>query len=116
RETRGHAPNTPPAQAGRCSVLRRSLRHGSPKALPEPFYVPGGVVVTVQACSAIRAGVPADRQAFGDDDATARARLVVEAGGTATTVCSAHAALALRMLKKLLHPASEIDSWRGGGS
>ena len=33
--------DTPPAQAGRFSVLRRSLRHGSPKSLPGPLYVPG---------------------------------------------------------------------------
>jgi hypothetical protein len=34
-----------PAHAMRFSVLRRDLRHGSPKALPEPLYVPGSVYV-----------------------------------------------------------------------
>jgi hypothetical protein len=39
--------DTPPAKAGRFSVLRRSLRHGSPKALTEPLYILGRVVVSV---------------------------------------------------------------------
>jgi len=52
--------DTPPAQAGGFSVLRRSLRHGSPKALPEPFYVPCRVVVPMEAHTALRAAMPAD--------------------------------------------------------
>jgi uncharacterized membrane protein len=67
--------DTPPAEARRFSVLRRSLRHGSPKALPKPLYILGGVVVPMQACSAVRAGVPTDGQAFRDDHAAARTRL-----------------------------------------
>ena len=51
--------DTPPLKSGRFSVLRRSLRHGSPKALPEPFSVPGSVVVPMQARPAHRARVPA---------------------------------------------------------
>ena len=43
-----------------CSVLRRSQRHASPKALPKPLYVLGGVMIAMQACSAVRARVPAD--------------------------------------------------------
>jgi hypothetical protein len=42
------------------SVLRGGLRHPSLKALPKPFYVLRGIVVAVQAYSAVRAGVPAD--------------------------------------------------------
>ena len=43
------------------SVLRRGQRHASPKALPEPLYILRGVVVAMQAGSALRAGMPADR-------------------------------------------------------
>src|SRR5262249_12731918 len=67
--------DTPPAEAGRFSVLRRSLRHGSPKPLPKAFYVLGGVVVPMEARAALRAAMPAYGQAFGDDDAAARAGL-----------------------------------------
>ena len=52
--------DTPPLESGRFSVLRRSLRHGSPKGLPGPFYVLGGVVIAVQAGSAVRATMPTD--------------------------------------------------------
>src|SRR6478752_9521677 len=37
--------DTPPPKSGRFSVLCRSLRHGSPKALPKPLYILRGVVV-----------------------------------------------------------------------
>jgi len=57
------------------SVLRRSQRHASPTALPKPLYVLGGVVVSVQAGSAVRASVPADGQTFLHHSATARTRL-----------------------------------------
>ena len=43
------------------SVLRRGYRHASPKALPEPFYIPGGIVVPVQAGATVWASMPADR-------------------------------------------------------
>ena len=43
------------------SVLRRRLRHGSPKGLPGPLYILGGVVVSMQARATVRAGMPADR-------------------------------------------------------
>ena len=59
------------AKAGGCSVLRRGQRHASPKALPEPFEVLGGVVVPRQARAAVRTGMPADRHALRDDDAAA---------------------------------------------
>jgi hypothetical protein len=52
--------DTPRHKCGRFSVLRRDLRHGSPKALPEPLYIPCRVVVPMQARAALRAGVPAD--------------------------------------------------------
>jgi hypothetical protein len=61
----------PTAQAVGVSVLRRGYRHASPKALPKPFYVLCRVVVSMQARSTRRAGMPADGQAFGDHDAAA---------------------------------------------
>src|SRR5262249_25148136 len=61
-----------------CSVLRRSPRHASPKGLPGPFYILGGVVVTMQVRATVWATVPADRQALPDHDATARASLTRE--------------------------------------
>ncbi len=48
--------DTPPAEAGRFSVLRRSLRHGSPKSLPGPLYVLGRVLVAVQHQPTVRVG------------------------------------------------------------
>ena len=45
---------------GGFSVLRGHQRSLSPKALPAPFYVSGGVVISVQAGSALRATMPAD--------------------------------------------------------
>jgi hypothetical protein len=42
------------------SVLRRGQRRASPKALPKPFYILGGVVIAVQARAAAGATVPAD--------------------------------------------------------
>ena len=36
------------------------VRHASPKALPEPFYVLRSVVVPMQARSTVRAAMPAD--------------------------------------------------------
>ena len=42
---------------------------------PSPLYVLGGVVVPMQAGSAVRASMPADGQALLDQDATARAGL-----------------------------------------
>src|SRR5260221_12846527 len=96
----------PPAQAGRCSVLRRSLRHGSPKGQPGPLYVQGGVVVAVQAGPTVRAGMPADGQTSTPQPEPI---WLVSAGGTATTERPAHTALKLRMLKNALHPASAID-------
>ena len=45
----------PPAEAGGFSVLRGGLRHASPKALPKPLSILGGVVVAMQAGSAVRA-------------------------------------------------------------
>ncbi len=62
----------------RYSVLRRSLRHGSPMGLPGPYYILRGVVVSMQACSALRATMPADGQAFRNHNATARAPLARE--------------------------------------
>jgi len=52
--------DTSPAKAGRFSVLRRSQRRASPKALPEPLYIPGGVVVPMQARRAVWTGMPAN--------------------------------------------------------
>jgi hypothetical protein len=60
------------------SVLRRSLRHGSPTALPEPFNILGSVMVAMEARSTVRTGMPADRQALGDEHATARTPLAGE--------------------------------------
>ena len=42
------------------SVLWGCLRNLSPKALPKPLYVPGGVVIPMQAGATIWTGVPAD--------------------------------------------------------
>jgi hypothetical protein len=42
------------------SVLRRSLRHGSPKGLPGPLYILRGVMVSMQACPTLRATMSAD--------------------------------------------------------
>jgi hypothetical protein len=67
--------DTPPAKAGRFSVLRRGYRHASPTALTEPFYVLGGVVVPMQACPTVRAALPADGYALLDQDAAARTGL-----------------------------------------
>src|SRR6185312_13332151 len=67
--------DTPPLKSGRFLVLRGGLRHLSPKGLPGPLYVPGGVVVTMQARSAFGARMPADGQALLDHQATARTRL-----------------------------------------
>ena len=50
-----------PLSSGRFSVLRGGLRHLSLKALPTPLYILGGVMVSMQAGSAVRAGMPADR-------------------------------------------------------
>src|SRR5262245_5333986 len=58
-----------------CSVPRRSQRHASLKVLPEPLYIPGGVVVPMQARSTVQAAMPAHRQAFVDQDATTRTGL-----------------------------------------
>jgi hypothetical protein len=66
------------AEAGGFSVLRRGQRHASLKGLPGPLYVSRRVVVSMQAGSAVRARVPADRQAFVYHNATTRAGL---AGG-----------------------------------
>src|SRR5215471_10567047 len=60
------------------SVPRRGQRHASPKALPKPLYVPCRVVVSMQAHSAVWTATPADRQAFGDQHATARTSLAGE--------------------------------------
>jgi hypothetical protein len=56
----------PPHTGGRFSVLRRSLRHSSPTALPEPFYVLGGVVVPMQTRATVLIGalMPPDGQAL----------------------------------------------------
>ena len=56
----------PLALAGRCSAPRRSLRQGSPKVLPKPHSVLGGVMVVVQTRAALEASMPADGQALGD--------------------------------------------------
>jgi putative transposase len=53
--------DTPPHKCGRFSVLRRSLRHASPKGLPGPLYVLCRVVVPMQTHSTVRATVPTDR-------------------------------------------------------
>ena len=58
-----------------CSVLRGGLRHLSPKGLPGPLYILGGVVVSVEARSAVWTGVPADGQALLHHNAAARTRL-----------------------------------------
>jgi hypothetical protein len=42
-------------KSGGFSALRGCLRNLSPTGLPGPFYVLGGVMVTVQACTAARA-------------------------------------------------------------
>jgi hypothetical protein len=65
-------------------------------------------VVPVQARATVRALVPADGQAFLDDDTAARTGLAGIGGRHATTRRPAHAALALRMLKNALQPASEM--------
>ena len=57
------------------SVLRGQYASPSPKALPEPFYVLRGVVVAMEARSAVRAGMPADGQALLNHNATARTGL-----------------------------------------
>ena len=62
----------------RFSVHRRSLRHGSPMGLPGPLDVLRGVMVAMQARPTLWAGVPANRQAFGDQNAAARTPLARE--------------------------------------
>jgi len=51
-------------------VLRRGQRHASPKGLPGPFDVSGGVVVSVQARSPVWASVPADGEILVDQRPT----------------------------------------------
>jgi len=55
----------------RFSVLRGSLRHRSPKGLPGPLYVLRCVMVPMEARAALRARMPADRQALVDNHPTA---------------------------------------------
>ncbi len=50
----------PTAEVGGFSVLRGSLRHRSPKALPKPLYILRRVVVPMQARATLRARMPAD--------------------------------------------------------
>jgi hypothetical protein len=50
----------PPLESGRFSVLWGCLCNRSPKALPEPFYILGGVMIPMEARSAVRAGMPAN--------------------------------------------------------
>src|SRR5215471_19095735 len=54
--------DTPPAEAGRCSVPRRSLRHDSPKGLPGPLDVSGRMLVAVQHQSTAWADMGAHRE------------------------------------------------------
>jgi len=60
----------PTAKAGGFSVLRRSQRHASLKALPKPLYVLGGVVISMEACSALRTDMPANGESLVDQLAT----------------------------------------------
>ena len=76
------------------SVLRRGLRHASPKALPKPLYVLCRVVVPMQTCAALRAEMPADGQALLRPRTPQPEQVcLVNAGLTATTLRPAHAAL-----------------------
>jgi hypothetical protein len=61
-------------QPGEFSVHRPSQRWDSPKALPAPVHVSGGMVVPVELRPSVRAGAPADAQAFVDQDAAASSR------------------------------------------
>ena len=79
-----------------CSVHRRSQRHGSPKALPEPCALLRGGVVPMPAGAAVRAGVPPDGHPRGAQ----------EAGGTATPRRPAPAAVQARRRTTGDHPAS----------
>jgi hypothetical protein len=81
----------PTAKAGGFSVLSRDLRHGSPTALTEPFSVLGGVVVPVEAGSAVWAAMPADGETLLDHDTTPATHLTGVGGvdwyGPATGAC-----------------------------
>jgi hypothetical protein len=55
------------------SVQRRSLRHDSPKGLPSPFYVPGGILVAVEEQATARADMRPHAQGLLDPFGTARA-------------------------------------------
>ena len=98
---------TPTPKGGGFSVLRRSLRHGSPKGLPGPLYVLRRVVVPMQTCPALWAGMPADGQALLDHAPHSHYSVCeVNAGLTAMTLRPAHAALCVRMMRNAPHPAS----------
>src|SRR5262249_9918043 len=103
--------DTPPAEAGRFSVPRRGLRHGSPKGLPGPLSVPGRVLVVVehQPAVRVRADVGAHRYALAHAPPPQPLQSwLVSAGGTATTRRPAYAALAARMARNCAQLASAM--------
>ena len=91
------------------SVRPRRYPRESPKALPAPFYILGGIVVPVETRPTVRAAMPANRQALLDRTPQPEQVWLVNAGSTASTVLPAFAALKFRMARNADHPASCMD-------